>query len=342
MNQQKSIRFVPGGVIVAIIILSSCRSTDLPEERELYYMQHEPLSQVEKLEPTIQSVNRILISAHYDLYSFDEDEEMRLEYVQDDPSILDDAESYFDIETVGGSAIFLDISDGYPLIMTANHVIRQPDSVAYYYEDQFGEQSSLAQLRVQDRVDRYLPHFRELGSLKVLVSDEERDVALLTSENPFSLDEEVEYLPVELGNPELLDWGSKVFAFGYPLGNEMLSTATVSEPNRDEEGGFLIDALFNPGFSGGAILAVNNETYALELVGMARSASANSQYYLRPERSAQSPMNVGYMYEGPNYLEREQRINYGIVRSVSSNAIRDLLREHADTLEEAGFDLELD
>lgn len=331
-------QFPVGWGIIIVMLITSCRTTDLPEDRELYYMQHDPLQQVEKLEPVIDSVNRILVSTHFDTYRFDEEDEITLKDIRADSTILEDADSTFDIETRGGTAIFLDVADGYPLILTTNHIIDHSDTVATYYEDDFGNETGIAELRINERVERYVPAFREIGRLDILVSDAENDVAFLTGENPFDLSDDVEYMRVELGSPELLDWGTKVFTIGYPLGNEMLSTAMVSEPDRDGNGGFLIDALFNPGFSGGAILAVNNDDHSLELVGMARSASADAEFFLRPARAGITEFDTGFQYEGPMYLDHARRINYGIVQNVSVSLIKEVMEQNRSVLEDAGFE----
>ncbi len=327
-----------GWFVIILMLFTSCRTTDLPQDRELHYFQHEPLQQVEELEPIVESVNRILVSTHYDTYRFDEEDEITLDDIKADSTILEEADRTFDIETRGGTAIMLDVTDGYPLILTTNHVIDQPDTVATHYEDDLGNETGIAELIINDRVQRYIPAYREIGELEILVSNSENDVAFLTGSNPFELSDDVEYLNVELGSPELLDWGSKVFTIGYPLGNEMLSTAMVSEPDRDGSGGFLIDALFNPGFSGGAILAINNDDYSLELVGMARSASADAEFYLRPARDGVTEYDAGFLYEGPMYLEHKRRINYGIVQNVSVSLIKEVMEENRSVLEEAGFD----
>ena len=116
----------------------------------------------------------------------------------------------------------------------------------------------------------------------------------------------------------------------------MFSTATVSQPNNGEYGSFMTDVLFNPGSSGGAILAFNSEEARLELVGMARSASASSDFMVRPAGDIPNYRD-GARYEGPLYLESDRRINYGIVHSVPMNLIRAIMERHEDTLESAGF-----
>lgn len=316
-----------------------CRSAEeLPEERQLHYYQHSPLNKVEELETVIDGIERIIVSSHYDIYFFDEDARMSVEKIEENPELLEEADSRFDIETKAGTGIVIDVANGHPLILTTNHLIDQPDTLTFHYEDDFGEETGIGEIHLADRKERYLASARELGSLELLVSDKERDIALLTTENPYDLEDPMNEYSIRKGDAQKLDWGSKVFTIGFPLGNKMVSIASVSEPNRDDRGSFLVDALFNPGFSGGAVLAVNNDDFNLELVGMARSASATSDFVLRPEQSSISRHQDVIRYEGPVFAEHKQDINYGIVFSVSILIIEQVIEENRAILETYDFD----
>ncbi len=325
--------------LIILFIAIGCRPTEeLPDDRQLYYHQQNPLSEVDELEEVIDGIERILVSAHYDNYFFEEDDRITLEDIKEDPELLEEADSDFDIETKAGTGIVIDVANGHPLILTTNHLIDQPDTLTFFYEDDFGDETGIGELSIADRKERYLPSARQLGELEVLVSDEQNDVALLTTENPYDLDDPMNEFSIRGGDSRNLDWGSKVFTIGYPLGNHMLSTASVSEPNRDDYGSFIIDALFNPGFSGGAVLAVNNDNHRLELVGMARSASASSDFVLRPQHGAVSPHQDGVRYDGPLFAEFKRDINYGIVHSISIIIIKNIIQEHRDVLDEYDFE----
>ena len=66
------------------------------------------------------------------------------------------------------------------------------------------------------------------------------------------------------------------------MGHKMITRGIVSNTRDDKSDSFLIDALFNRGFSGGIILAIRDGVPNFELVGMAKSVSAKNEYLLTP------------------------------------------------------------
>ncbi len=326
-------------VLAGIVAFTGCSPIDeVTDERQLHYFQSPPLAQVDELEELINGVTRILVSAHYDSYFFEEEQRVSLSDIEQNPELLEEAETSFDIETKAGTGIIIDVADGYPLILTTNHLIDQPDTLEFYFEDDFGDPLGLGELAIAERKERYLPRDRHLGALKLLAQDPDHDIAMLTTENPFGIGDDMNNHTIVKGDARRLDWGSKVFTIGYPLGNLMLSASTVSEPDRVDRGRFTIDALFNPGFSGGAVFAMNNSTSELELVGMARSASASSDFLLRPQQGVLSPYQDGVQYDGPVFAEYKSEINYGIVYSITINVIEEFLEDNREILDQYGFD----
>jgi hypothetical protein len=107
----------------------------------------------------------------------------------------------------------------------------------------------------------------------------------------------------------------------------MVTRGIVSEPNRTADHAFLMDGLFNRGISGGLILGVRGDTNELEWVGLAASAAGGAEYRLTPERRLVEEEGLILPYEGPVYLERLARIDYGITFAVPSTAVLRLLRQ---------------
>ena len=86
--------------------------------------------------------------------------------------------------------------------------------------------------------------------------DEKNDIAILSKE--FSTPPKL-HIPVfryPIGKARELEWGSFIYLIGYPKGYKIITKGIVSDPDRDRQGSFLIDALFNSGLSGGILLAI--------------------------------------------------------------------------------------
>jgi len=138
-------------------------------------------------------------------------------------------------------------------------------------------------------------------------------------------------------NSNNLDWGSRVYIIGYPLGNLMVTDGMVSKHRNGTGGKFLLDASFNKGISGSPVLAKRHSSPYFELVGMATSASAKSIEYLKPAESKEVIQSTEN-YTGSMVVDRERIINYGVTYSVTIDRIQKFLKSNKDLLIEQGFD----
>ena len=91
--------------------------------------------------------------------------------------------------------------------------------------------------------------------------------------------------------------------------------------------------------SGAPILAVRGEGGGLEWVGIARAASARTEYRLVVEEGAERTQDPLRPYEGPIYLQPVQEIRYGITFSVPMDVIRRFLDEHQSLMRDRGYPL---
>ncbi|MFQ6614821.1 MAG: hypothetical protein ACE5D1_08260, partial [Fidelibacterota bacterium] len=114
------------------------------------------------------------------------------------------------------------------------------------------------------------------------------------------------------------------------MGNLMVTDGMVSVP--DTETPFLlIDALFNPGFSGGLIVAVRDGLPHLEWIGIAKSVSARSTLFLKPDPAIHSINDVpNTVYSGRPYVGTHQDINYGVTFAIPIETIQEFLVKPGD------------
>ena len=121
----------------------------------------------------------------------------------------------------------------------------------------------------------------------------------------------------------------------------MITRGIVSNPNSDESGTFMIDALFNKGFSGGIILAARQGSTGFELVGMVRSAYSKKEYTLRPEKEIHEyTYNKNAPYSGEIHVGTNESINYGVTYVIPVEALRAFYRRCRTELLALGYNLD--
>jgi len=121
----------------------------------------------------------------------------------------------------------------------------------------------------------------------------------------------------------------------------MITRGIVSDPKRIRKGTFLIDAVFNHGFSGGLVIAVRDGVPNFEIVGMIKSSAAENKLYLTPlEVGDNEGLNFSEPYTGELKLKSEKDIKYGITFSVTTEILRNFYKENRDALVERGYDLD--
>lgn len=125
---------------------------------------------------------------------------------------------------------------------------------------------------------------------------------------------------------------------GYPMGHKMITKGIVSSPNRDKKGTFLTDAPFNRGFSGGAVLAIRDGVPNFELVGLAKSVSATSNFVLTPSKDFdQSLYDPGNPYDGEIFVDMKTDIRYGITTVISTEMIKEFFEKNDAIFRNKGY-----
>ena len=89
--------------------------------------------------------------------------------------------------------------------------------------------------------------------MEVLAIDRKSDIAILGKEIEGEKPNNIKVFPYLMGDSKELEWGSFVYIMGFPLGHAMITRGIVSDPYKIRKGSFLIDAVFNQGFSGGPV-----------------------------------------------------------------------------------------
>jgi len=293
----------------------------------------------EQLEEISNSVKMINYLAYYKAYIFREDQNV-LKSDINDKKITDLAiDELFFNRSVSGTATIV-FYDGVKVgLLTCAHIGDYPDTVLTYFEHPTEiNKQNIQQMAIKIREHYFVNEIPGKVDLEIVVNDKKRDLAILSKKavnDPF---QKIKPFNYPFGESSNLELGSFVYIIGYPMGHKMITRGIVSNTRDNKSDSFLIDALFNRGFSGGIILAIRDGVPNFELVGMAKSVSAKNQYFLIPDNlSTESEYEPNIPYSGDIYVKKFEDINYGITYTISTDEIVNFLKENEKLLLRKGF-----
>jgi S1-C subfamily serine protease len=334
-------------VLVLTLGLSGCGPRVVLVDRgpQAYYQTGFPVHDTSReLERVFRSLRRVTYSAAYDTYLFGPEAGVTAGDLAD-PATLDRAtERFSDVSSKGGTAVIVARASDRAALVTNHHVVHFPAMrIRYFDEDRTRVPRAsrrVASVAVRTHEWGLLADHHDLGSFQVLARDTANDIAVIEVRLPDSAGP-ASFPPIglQIGDPRRLSWGSFLYVLGFPSRYTMVTRAIVSEPNRDRQGGFIADGLWNEGISGGAILGVRGDDGSLEWVGITRAGAGIREVRLQPRGDEGLDEDVGVLYDGPIYAEHVLRIQYGITFSVPVTSVRTFLAAHGMVLQGRGYDL---
>jgi S1-C subfamily serine protease len=334
-------------LLVACLLTAGCSRQYVQTERgpQAYYQTGFPVHDTSRdLERAFRSIKRIEVTGYYRTYRFSQASGVRITDLRRRDTFSKAEEEFTFDYTKSGTAAIVSATSSRMALLTNDHVIDFPDTIIQYFSDS-AEPTVLdigGQIieSVSVKINQVNLMYDVIGfyQFQVLVRDSQRDIALLGTD-AIEKDSPGRFFTLQFqpGDPTRLSWGSFVYILGYPRGYKMVTRGIVSDPNRDRQGSFLLDGLFNRGISGGVILAVRGDTGGLEWVGMARAGSSQSELLLTPESRKVDEHGILLPYEGKLYVERKPRIDYGITISVPMTSIQDFFNRHERQILGHGF-----
>jgi S1-C subfamily serine protease len=298
------------------------------------------LAASQALEEISQAVKQINSVAFYKSYHFPSG--LKIQNARSLDSALATMDNRMEVinNSVYGTATIIQRTSNKILFLTSAHVVSAPDTIRSYWME--GGQEFLEGIAVKlDQTDSVLD-LPGIGSVevKILKIDAESDIALLAGSMETVPDVAIPVFNYPIGRSSELRLGSFVYLIGYPMGLKMVTSGLVSTKNYKKTGSFLIDVPFNEGMSGGIILALRDGPPHFELVGLAKSVSANRINVLTPrdERGLEY-YSSNYPYEGDTYVKQLNVIHYGVSFTTSSEEILRFFKENEKSLLKQGFDL---
>ena len=326
-------------VFCSTLLLNNCSTTNYKEIypilRDGKYDSEFPYKGAsDELRNISLTVQRIHSSIFYKTYTFSQDTELKIANLKTfEFKKLAVSEGYADQSTSGtGTTIYF--NDGKVAILTCAHVVQFPDTVISFFPNSEGNfTDNIQAIFIRERQAIYVAGFPEGSEFELLVADKKSDLALIGKDYKILSDLRFPVFTYPTGKAKELDWGSFVYLFGYPINYQMVTKAIVSNPNRDDYGSFLVDAVVNNGMSGGLVLAIRDGVPNFEMVGMIQWVPEEEDNILVPKKlNNNERYNPIVPYEGEEYVKRFSSIRYGIARVISSEAILEFLRKNEEIL----------
>lgn len=296
----------------------------------------------EHLEEAQQAIIRIISTSHYDTYVF-EKPQIRLTDIQTNK--LDDISSgqYTNEESTAGTSIILDLDDeGETLLITCAHAVNSPDTLISYFEGEgFPSDTFVESVSIKRRQTDLLFTPNGLSNFEVIAEDRLSDLALLSATLNSDARSEYRSLGFEMGRMEYLQPGSFLYVLGFPKGFPMITRGVASTQALRPHRYFIMDALFNPGVSGGLVISSRDNFRSFEWIGMARSATASKETVLVPRPDAEEENNsqqrIIRPYGDTVFIDQKNRISYGITQAIPISEIRSFLDENSALISRQGF-----
>lgn len=327
-------------------LLISCNSSSLITQSSSsttteYYTSKFPQREVsEQLQNAQSSILRIVTTSFYRTYTFEEQHITLSDIKTNNPE--DIAAEYFSTEeSTAGTSIVLRQANNKTLLISCDHVVSSPDTVIAYAEGPgIPENTYVESISIKQKQNNLVFTSNQLHSFDVIASNEHTDLALFTAE--FSDQQLAHPLDIDLGNSSDLQLGSVLYVLGFPRGYPMVTRGLASTSENRPSNFFITDALFNPGISGGLVLASKNNFQSFQWIGIARSATASKEDVLVPRPTSEKHERAARPYLDTPFVQEKTRITYGITQTIPINTIKEFISNHQQAILENGFTYPVD
>jgi S1-C subfamily serine protease len=282
------------------------------------------------------SLLRIVSTSYYQNYYFDKPRITLTDILTNDLSTIADAQVSTE-NSSAGTSIVLQRNQDHSLLITCAHVVTSPDTtITYYQGDDILDKKYIKSISIKQKQDDIGFDKQKINQFNIIASNRFTDLALLkikTDQTNFSK------LPISfvMGNSDLLKAGSFLYILGFPKGYPMVTRGIVSQFDRPNRNLFVSDAIFNPGISGGLVLASKDNFNTMEWVGIARSATASQEQILVPRPDSSEADFTVKPYTDIPYVVPKKRISYGITQTIPISTIKSFLRKNEKEISNSGF-----
>ncbi|MBT4096900.1 MAG: trypsin-like peptidase domain-containing protein [Gemmatimonadetes bacterium] len=335
----KLFRPLPAASLLALLLACSSAPRHPSASDGKYDLAYPAYGSSESLGPMLQAVQLLSSSAKYTDYHFALGDSVQLHDISDEVLGQRQKAATVSAHSVVGTATVIYRQVDRIAVLTCAHVVDFPDTMVRYQISESGRYVRTFSVLLQQT--HVLPSLPPGDGLEVLAMDRDADIAILGMKLPPGSDPLLPVFSGPLGRAADLDWGTFVFVAGFPTAKKMITTAAVSAPRRDRRNSFLLDMVFNRGFSGGVVFAVRDGLPNLELVGMVNAGAAESEIIVTPGfEEVDGFLDASIPYPREVYLERRKRLTYGISFGISTEHILLLLDREQASIESKGYSRE--
>lgn len=331
-------------LLISFFLFSSCSFTTYekvyPTLGDGKYDSEFPYkSTSEELNKISETLQRVNTTAFYKIYLFDEKDNFNINDLNNKNfSDIAVKEALAD-NSSSGTAVTVYSENGNVALLTCAHTITFPDTIIAYKLDTLGNSTNyIESISIKEKQIIYVAGFPEGSQVEVLAIDNHSDIALIGRKYGSQKGIFFPAFNYPIGKAKEVEWGTFVYLVGYPINFKIITKAIVSSPRRDEAGSFLVDAVINPGFSGGLVLAIRDGVPNFELTGMVQWVPEEEESLIYPENlKSKTSYNPVVPYEGNLYVRKHSSIRYGIAKIIPVESIMTFLNQNKLYLNKKGF-----
>lgn len=297
----------------------------------------------EHLKNAQQAIIRIISTSHYNTYVFAKPD-VRIADIRTNEVKNLTSQQFTNDESTAGTSIILNLNgDGQTMLITCAHAVNSPDTlISYYADENLPPNTFIESVSIKRRQTNLLFTPSELSNFEIIAEDRISDLALISATLNSDSRSNHQSLAFKMGNMEHLQLGSFLYVLGFPKGFPMITRGIASTRGLRPHRFFIMDALFNPGISGGLVISSRDNFRNFEWIGMARSATASEETVLVPRPDddgdgSSSQQQVLRPYNDTIFIGRKNRISYGITQAIPISEIRTFIDENRSVIRRHGF-----
>lgn len=344
-SKMKNKNFIPTlFLIISLFLSSGCTTvsyeTIYPTLKDGKYDSEFPYkSTSDELKKISETVHRINTTAFYKIYVFDANDNFTLPDLKDKRLDKIAVKEILADNSGSGTAVTVYSQNGNVALLTCAHTISYPDTIISYRLDDFGITTKYVEsVSLKEKQVIYAAGFPEGSLVDVLLQNDQMDLALLGKK--YGSQAGV-YLPVfnyPMGRAKEVEWGTFVYLVGFPINFKMITKAIISSPMRDENGAFIVDAVINPGFSGGLVLAIRDGVPNFEFIGLVQWVPEDTENMMVPEAlKNNSSYNPVVPYKGDTFVRKHSTVKYGIAKIIPVETVLNFINQNKDYLIQEGY-----
>ncbi len=336
--------FLIFGLLISTILIDGCSrltyESIYPSLADGKYDSEFPYkASSEDLTKISETIQRINSTAFYKIYIFDPNSRYKLEDLANKQLDKIAISEVLANNSSAGTALTVFSENGNIALLSCAHTVTFPDTIIAYKIDENGVTSQFVEsISIKEKQVIYVAGFPEGSQVDILAKDDKTDIAILGRRYSPLSNVHFPVFTFPLGKAKETEWGTFVYLLGYPINFKIITKAIVSSPRRDESGSFLVDAVVNPGFSGGPVLAIRDGVPNFELVGMVQWVPEEDENLIYPEDlKNKSSYNPVVPYTGNLFVRKHSSIKYGIAKIIPVESIMAFILKNKDYLNRKGY-----